>query len=155
MPTVDVSRTEGVDYPEAPVVADGRRLLVALGLAEAEISILLTDDATIRPLNRDWRGHDTATDVLSFSQAEGEPIGRFDVLGDVVISLETAARQASELGHDLAHEVRVLLVHGLCHLLGHDHAEEAQARDMRALEDRLLLTLGDGGSGLVARSDAG
>lgn len=141
---------EGLDLSEEAVLADAERLLAALDLPGAELSVLVTDDAAIRELNRQWRGKDEATDVLSFPQLEGEAADG-DVLGDVVISLQTAARQAEELGHDLAQEVRILLVHGLCHLLGHDHHDAEDAERMRALEARLLAAIGAGAPGLVAR----
>jgi probable rRNA maturation factor len=82
---------------------------------------------------------------------EGEQIGDEDVLGDIVISTETAARQAAGLGHTLEVELKVLLVHGLCHLLGYDHIEADDAVEMRALEAELLVVLG-GGTGLVERA---
>jgi len=134
----EVTLTDGVSWPEESLVADAERVLERLGLSEAELSVLLTDDATIHPLNARWRGVDRATDVLSFSQLEGEVIGQPSILGDVVISLETATRQARALGHDTAREVRVLLVHGICHLLGHDHEEDEAAERMEALEQDLL-----------------
>ncbi|TNE84457.1 MAG: rRNA maturation RNase YbeY [Deltaproteobacteria bacterium] len=106
-----------------------------LDVAEGELSVLLTDDATIHPLNRDWRGKDRPTDVLSFSQIEGEAVpGAPLVLGDVIISLETASRQAAERGHSLDREVQILLVHGIVHLLGYDHEEDDEAEEMEAIE---------------------
>ena len=120
-----------------------RTISDALGSTDAELSILLTGDEEIRELNRDWRDKDRATDVLSFSQVEGEGPAGARVLGDVVISMDTAARQAEELGHDLEHEVARLLVHGVLHLLGHDHVRGgSSARKMRAEEKRLLALLG-------------
>ena len=93
-------------------------------------------------LNRDFRQQDKPTDVLSFGQMEGEPfVSPIPVLGDLVISLETAARQADERGHPLAAEVRILLVHGLMHLLGHDHLEDDERVDMAAAENELLAAL--------------
>ena len=109
---------------------------------DAELSILLTDDAHIRELNRDYRDKDSPTDVLSFGQDEGETFpGMVPVLGDLVISLETAERQAQERGHPVAAEVRVLLVHGLLHLLGHDHIADDERAEMAAAEDALLAAL--------------
>jgi probable rRNA maturation factor len=111
----------------------------------ADLSVVLTSDDQIRELNREWRGKDRATDVLSFSQIEGEGPAARRVLGDVVISLDTAARQAAELGHDLEHEVSRLLVHGVLHLLGYDHERGgAAARRMEAEEKRLWELLGIG-----------
>ena len=107
-------------------------------------SLVLCDDAFIQPLNRDFRGKDAPTDVLSFAQREGEAADPDDpVLGDVIISVQTAARQAAERGYGLDKELRVLLVHGLLHLLGHDHLEAEEAALMQAEERRLLALLGE------------
>jgi probable rRNA maturation factor len=126
---------------------DAQRVLELLGRAGAELSVVLCDDAFIRPLNAQWRDRDAATDVLSFPQ--DDPM----LLGDVVISVQTAARQATELGHPLEAELRVLLVHGVLHLLGHDHHDDDGAQRMRAEEARLLAALGvTGGPGLVERA---
>lgn len=144
-------RREGTRHPTAGVRRDARRLLRALaerepGLAEAELSVVLCDDPFIQDLNRAWRKVDAPTDVLSFPQ--DDPV----TLGDVVISVDTAARQAAEQGHPLARELRVLLVHGLLHLLGHDHHTPAEAARMRAEEERLLAGLDGRGEGLVLRA---
>lgn len=140
MPTVDCV-VEDIEYDAAPVVDDAMRALVLLERAEAEVSLMLCSDAVIHPLNRDYRGKDKPTDVLSFAQGDGQIIGDPNVLGDVVISITTAQRQADERGHDLAREVRVLLVHGLCHLLGYDHIEDDEAEVMEALERKILAGL--------------
>lgn len=113
--------------------------LEALGKSDHELSILLTDDARIQELNSEYRGKDAPTDVLSFGQMEGEPFASpVPMLGDLVISLETAQRQADAMGHPLAAEVRVLMVHGVLHLLGHDHIEPGERTEMAAAEDALL-----------------
>jgi len=111
-----------------------------LGLQGVELSIVLCDDAAIHALNKQWRGKDEPTDVLSFPQIEAGAVPvPGGVLGDVVISLETAARQADRLGHSLEVEVRRLLVHGALHLLGHDHVHGGrQAAKMKREEERLL-----------------
>lgn len=145
MAVVDVTLSEGTRWPVESIEADAARVLAQFGLEDAELSVLLCDDATIRPLNRQYRDKDKATDVLSFAQREGEPIGRDDVLGDVVISIETAARQAAERRHETEHEVRVLLVHGICHLLGYDHEQDDEAEEMEALERDLLEILAEVG----------
>jgi probable rRNA maturation factor len=136
---VDVT-LEGVDYDTQAVEAFGGRVLSALGLGEAELSIVLCDDAFIKPLNLAYRGIDAPTDVLSFAMQEGEDLLAHDpVLGDVIVSLETARRQADEVGHSLADELHVLLVHGVLHLLGFEHvhggpdAEEMAAEEIRVL----------------------
>jgi probable rRNA maturation factor len=99
----------------------------------------------MRALNNSWRGKDKSTDVLSFSQVEGMavPPGGPHLLGDVVISMPTAARQAVARGHTLEEEMARLLVHGILHLLGHDHVHGGwQAKKMRAEERRLLAAVG-------------
>ncbi len=103
--------------------------------------MLLTGDEEIRTLNRDYRGIDSPTDVLSFSQNEGEDFGASEdesPLGDVVISIETARRQAQEQDRSLEEEVDTLLVHGLLHLLGYDHAEPEDEKRMFARQDEVL-----------------
>lgn len=143
MSTVDVSLSEGLAYEVERIQADAAWVLGRFDLHEPELSVLLTDDPGINALNRDYRGKDRPTDVLSFAQNEGHEVpGEVVVLGDVVISLDTAARQAEELGHDLHHEVRRLLVHGICHLLGYDHEVDEEAEEMEALERELMEGLG-------------
>lgn len=130
-------------------------LLRRLDLADAELSVLLTDDDGIQALNRQWRGVDAPTDVLSFAFGEVEGPGD-DVLGDIVISLPTAARQAAEHGHGVEDELWVLLVHGLLHLLGYDHQDPAEAAEMAEAEVKLLSGLRAGqGAGLVERGGGG
>lgn len=96
-----------------------------------EVSVLLADDATLQALNRTYRGKDRPTDVLAFPQD-----GR--VLGDVVVSVERAARQARRAGHPLEREVALLVAHGTLHLLGYDDQTHAGDRAMRAAQDRVL-----------------
>ncbi len=116
-----------------------RLVLFAIGFSDGELSLVLTDDATIHALNRQWRGKDKPTDVLSFPQADFE---RTRVLGDVIISVETASRQAPRFGNDLSAELERLLVHGILHLVGHDHIHGGpQARKMKREEERLLRVL--------------
>jgi probable rRNA maturation factor len=110
-----------------------------LDLTGVELSVLVTGDAAIRALNRTWRGKDRPTDVLSFPAGAippGAPGRR--PLGDVIVSIDTARRQAREHGQPLGDELDQYLAHGLLHLLGHDHHRPGDARRMAALEDRLL-----------------
>jgi rRNA maturation RNase YbeY len=126
------------------VLADARALLAALGREEAELSIALVGDAAGAALNRRWRGRRGATDVLSFSLLEGaHPRYRGALLGDVVIAVGVAARQARAQGHPLAAEIRRLLIHGVLHLLGYDHARADEARAMRAKERALWRKLSE------------
>jgi len=110
--------------------------------APAELSVLLAGDALVHELNRDYRGTDAPTDVLSFAQEEGEAFAAADGaprhLGDVVISLDTARRQAADAGVAFAAEVSHLLVHGVLHLLGYDHERPDDEALMRAREDAIL-----------------
>jgi probable rRNA maturation factor len=125
------------------------RMLRALRLGKAELSILLCDDDTIRELNRTWRRKDRPTDVLAFAMHEGEG-GKIrpELLGDVVISLETARRQAVRGGRSIAREVSFLLAHGLLHLLGSDHRTRAEERVMNARTDALVaVAIGAGRAG--------
>ena len=118
------------------------RLLRGLRLEDAELSIAVVPDREIRRLNRRWRGHDRPTDVLSFAQREGPGAPRGDLLGDVVISVETARRQARERGESLADAGDRLLIHGLLHLLGYDHERsEREARRMQRRERMLARWL--------------
>lgn len=138
---VDI-RLEGTTWDPARVDADARRLLQMYDLPEAELSVVLCDDPFIHALNRQYRGKDAPTDVLSFAMREGEGADPDDpVLGDVIISLDTATRQAAERGHDVAREIRILLIHGVLHLLGWDHVEDAEAEEMEAEERDLLASL--------------
>jgi len=104
-----------------------------LEIPPQEVSIVFASDKMIHELNRRYRGVDSATDVLAFSMQEGE-YGDInpDLLGDVVISIESAQRQAQEAGHPLAQELAVLLIHGLLHLVGFEHKEKEKARLMEA-----------------------
>jgi probable rRNA maturation factor len=121
------------------VAARVRTALRALARARSSATLVFTDDDEIRALNRDYRKHDRATDVLSFHLqelgGEGDPAGDGIALGDIVISVETARRRAH--GRRLPAELERLAIHGLCHLFGHDHKKKAEAAVMFALERRL------------------
>lgn len=126
----------------ARVAARGRRLLAALRLPEAELSLVLVSDTVMRRLNRQWRGADRPTDVLSFAQAEGQGGAPEGLLGDVVISVDTARRQARERAAPLARELDRLLIHGVLHLLGYDHERsQAEAQRMQRRERALARRL--------------
>lgn len=118
------------------------RMLSRLDLAEAELSVLLTDDATIHELNRDYRNKDKPTDVLAFAMREGEAMipagGAGELLGDVIISLDTALRQAEERGWSALDEVTHLLAHGLLHLVGYDHQTDEEEREMNEATRKLV-----------------
>jgi probable rRNA maturation factor len=113
----------------------------------AEVSVMLADDNTLWELNRQYRGQDRPTDVLSFSQQEhsgdsAHPLACTNLLGDVVISVETAKRQADVHGHPLQAEVELLVVHGVLHLLGYDDETDESAEEMR-MRERSVLDAGE------------
>ena len=118
------------------------------GVETCELSITLTDDAHIHALNKKFRGIDRATDVLSFAFRESdepEVIGTdFEILGDVIISLERAKVQAEDFGHSFLREVIFLEVHGLLHLLGYDHMQEDERLEMEAEQKFIMAKLGIG-----------
>jgi probable rRNA maturation factor len=132
---------EGGPYPgvsRAAVIARVRAMLEALAMSECEVSIVLTGDEQIQKLNRDYRRKNRPTDVLAFSQREGElgdSAGR--LLGDVVVSVPTAERQARSEARGVLSEVTWLIAHGLLHLLGWDHDTPSRDRSMRREGERL------------------
>ena len=113
-------------------------MLAYLGLAEAELSVVLVNDDAIQLLNRDHRGKDSPTDVLAFPLGKAPSKDQPRLLGDVVISLPTAARQAKSRQRALLPEARFLLAHGLLHLIGYDHATKLQKQRMDAATRRLV-----------------
>ncbi|HEV7325522.1 MAG TPA: rRNA maturation RNase YbeY [Bosea sp. (in: a-proteobacteria)] len=108
----------------------------------AELSLLLTDDKRIRIVNRDWRGLDKATNVLSFPAAPPERIAASPVVGDIVIAFETVVREAQAEEKSVGDHLSHLVIHGLLHLVGEDHETEEQAQRMEALETAALARLG-------------
>ncbi|HMR05083.1 MAG TPA: rRNA maturation RNase YbeY [Polyangiaceae bacterium] len=140
MPTVVRRRAPGAPKLSARAVRElGDVLLGAVDQAHAELSVLLTDDRTIHALNLEHRGKDKPTDVLAFPLDEDDvPPGMPRLLGDVVISLDTAARQARGRRRELLPEVRLLLAHGLLHLLGFDHDTPAKKKRMTRETRRLV-----------------
>jgi probable rRNA maturation factor len=108
----------------------------------AEVCVHLAGDADIRALNKQWRGRDAPTNVLSFPVATPEQLGAAKLLGDIFIAFETISREADEDEKPIADHFRHLVVHGFLHLLGFDHDVEARADAMEALEARILAELG-------------
>ena len=111
--------------------------------AARPVTILLSDDAELQVLNRDWRGKDKPTNVLSFPAAEVKlPRGEKLPLGDIALSYDTCATEAKEAGKTLRNHAVHLTVHGLLHLTGHDHEDDAEAEAMERREIRILAKLG-------------
>ncbi|WP_313998597.1 rRNA maturation RNase YbeY [uncultured Paenibacillus sp.] len=149
-----------IDIPDA-WIARLKQLLQLAGeaenVAEGEVALTFTDDEEIHRLNREYRGIDRPTDVLSFAMQEetvDEPEITFEVedeseedplsglLGDIVISVERAKAQSEDYGHSLEREVGFLFVHGFLHLLGYDHESEAEEAEMTAKQEAVLQTAG-------------
>lgn len=107
---------------------------------KATLTILLTNDAEVRALNRDYRGKDKPTNVLSFP--DGSVMNGITQLGDIALAYETLAREAAEQGKKLKHHLAHLTIHGVLHLLGYDHETAREAKAMETLEIQLLATIG-------------
>ena len=138
MPVLARSRLRRTRLLLPAVQALTQRILDAAGCPGALVSLDFIGDVRMRRLNRSYRGLDVPTDVLAFAMREAHG-PRTPLLGDVVISLDTAARQAAAQGHDLRREIAILLVHGILHLLGFDHERGGpEARRMKAKERAIL-----------------
>lgn len=115
-------------------------------VADAEVAVMLTDDAGIRTLNSNWRGIDKPTNVLSFPalqpEAEWKPGDAPRMLGDIAIAYETMRREADEEQRPFDHHLSHLAVHGFLHLIGYDHENDGDAEEMEALETQILAHLG-------------
>lgn len=111
---------------------------------DAELSLVFVDNASMQAYNRDYRGLDEPTDVLSFPSGEIDPDSDAPYLGDIILSYPKAQAQAETGGHPLAEELQLLAVHGVLHLLGHDHYEDDEKAAMWAAQDNILTTLGVG-----------
>lgn len=135
--------TQGGPFPGASAATMRRRaekMLAHLELRGVELSVALVSDAIIHELNRSYRRKDKPTDVLAFALEEGEQLaaaGARRMLGDVILSVDTARRQAEERKRPLLDELTMLLAHGLLHLLGYDHQTDKQEREMTALTREL------------------
>ena len=141
------NRQEAHDINLSQARQFAQAVLTALRAEDAcELSIAFVNDEEIHRLNREYRKIDRPTDVLSFALLEAQPpspVTRADadaptILGDVIISTETARRQADERGHSFEQELSILLLHGILHLFGYDHETDEEAQRMEALEQQLL-----------------
>lgn len=131
------------DFPNALLERAARAALSHQGQpAEVDLSIVLTGDARLHQLNREYLGIDAPTDVLSFPASETDPETGTPYLGDILISIDRAREQASTSGHALESEVQLLVVHGVLHLLGHDHSEAKEKRKMWKAQAEILNELG-------------
>lgn len=149
MPVHMQSQVRRLTFDQARLKRSARAILDNVGEASAELGILFVGDQRIRGLNRRYRGKDRATDVLAFALREAvTPHAAHrtpDMLGDVVISVPTAWRQAVEAGHSLNEELTCLLVHGILHLCGYDHERsDKEARRMHRRERMILRSIARG-----------
>lgn len=144
-PTVAVTAARGLGRHSSYVRRVCRDVLRTLDEGASELSVALVRDDEMHRLNRDYRGKDRTTDVLAFALREGEATEHQapGLLGDVVVSVPTAERQAAARGHSLDHELAELLVHGILHLLGYDHERSpADARRMFAKARQVMSVVG-------------
>ncbi len=135
--------------PGTPPVAHGlvqraARTALSHEAAQGDLSIVLTDDAQLHEMNRDYLGIDAPTDVLSFPSAETDPQSGQAYLGDILISVPRAAEQAHAAGHPMEAEVQLLVVHGVLHLLGYDHARPREKSRMWSTQAAILESIGLG-----------
>ena len=144
--SVEVNNESGVDVDEAEIVALARHVLAQMRVhPQAELSVVLVDETAMEQLHVQWMDEPGPTDVLSFpmdelrpgSDGEDSPAG---LLGDVVLCPQVAATQARQAGHSTAEELLLLTTHGILHLLGYDHAEPDEEKEMFGLQRNLLLT---------------
>jgi probable rRNA maturation factor len=113
----------------------------ALATTDGEVSVVLTDDAGIKALNRDWRKIDKPTNVLSFPAAKIQGAGAAKLLGDIVIAYETLKRECDDESRIFLHHLAHLTVHGFLHLIGYDHQNDSDADKMEGLESRIMSVL--------------
>ncbi|WP_088318661.1 rRNA maturation RNase YbeY [Kineosporia sp. R_H_3] len=144
--SIEVNNETGVAVDETEIVALSRHVLAEMRVhPQAELSVILVDEAAMEQLHMQWMDEPGPTDVLSFpmdelrpgSDEEESPAG---LLGDVVLCPQVAAKQAETAGHTTQEELLLLTTHGILHLLGYDHAEPDEEKEMFALQRRLLLT---------------
>lgn len=137
-----IESESGQVFPTDLMEKAAQAVLDLSGVPDGDVTIALVDDVRIQGLNRDFLGHDTPTDVLSFPADEPDPETGRRYLGDVAISFARAAEQAGERGHTVEDELQLLVVHGVLHLLGHDHAGAGEKGRMWAAQARVLERLG-------------
>jgi probable rRNA maturation factor len=135
------------DFPFSNELLEGAARAALIHQKESpdiDLSIVLTDDAKLHQLNLDYLGVDAPTDVLSFPASETDPETGARYIGDILISIPYAAKSAEKAGHPLESEVQLLVVHGVLHLLGHDHAEPKEKARMWKAQAEILVSLGLG-----------
>jgi probable rRNA maturation factor len=146
MNTINIEIVPGLEIEISPQTMERAALetLEQQSAPDVELTLVLTDDKAIRELNRNFLGKDAPTDVLSFPANETDPETGRRYIGDVIISLPKARQQAEEAGHPVQAEIQLLVIHGVLHLLGHDHAEAEEKSRMWAAQAQALESIGLG-----------
>ena len=139
---ISIETESDLTFPVGLLERAARAVLDLSGVPDADLPLVMTGDSQIQSLNRDFLGIDAPTDVLSFPADETDPDTGRSYLGDVIISLPRATEQAGERGHPVEAEVQLLVVHGVLHLLGHDHAGAEEKARMWAAQADILERLG-------------
>jgi probable rRNA maturation factor len=144
-PSIDI-QIQSPLWDAQPLAAQTVRDAIAaaaatLSTADNEVSILLTDDKAIRLLNREWRGIDKPTNVLSFPAATTKASIRMPLFGDIVMAYETLKRECDDEDRIFLHHLAHLTVHGFLHLIGYDHLVEAQTEEMEGLESKIMTRM--------------
>jgi probable rRNA maturation factor len=141
---VNIQLADGVNTPHELnriESAASQAMHMAGAPPDSELTVVLTDDEELHRLNRQFLEIDAPTDVLSFPADFIDPDSHHPYLGDILVSVERARQQADLQGHSASQELLLLIVHGILHLLGHDHAEDAERERMWALQDQILSRL--------------
>ncbi len=139
---IKVESSDWVKKVASDLIRRAARAALKHQSADGDMTIVLTDDAQLHKLNRDYLGVDAPTDVLSFPASETDPETGAHYLGDILISIPRAETQAKAAGHPLESEIQLLVVHGVLHLLGHDHAEPEDKSKMWKAQDEILKSIG-------------
>ncbi len=135
---VEINQRVGKKIKEAWLNKIVEQTLGAVGVKSAGVSIAIVGDQEMKKLNKEWRGKNCVTDVLSFDYKFQVPSSKFQVDGEIIISYPQAARQARERGERVNDEIKMLLIHGALHLAGYDHEKsEKEARRMREMEQKI------------------
>ena len=142
-----IEKIENLAYDISEALVENAAVQAMRGQFEPthiDLTIVLTDDVQLRSLNRDYLDIDAPTDVLSFPSDQTDPDTGSRYLGDILVSIERAAAQSAAAGHTIEAEVQLLVVHGVLHLLGHDHAEPEEKARMWNAQAEILSSLGLG-----------
>ncbi len=139
---INLENRQSSEVPSALLLTAAGKAQAACGSVDADLSIVISDDEDVRILNQRFLGINAPTDVLSFPAGDIDPETGRGYLGDVIISMPRALAQAVQRGHSTEAELQVLVVHGVLHLLGYDHATSAEKKRMWSIQGKILAALG-------------